>query len=84
MKMVTVRGLEPRVVEALKRAAQERSVSMNRFIVEALQDAVHLGRGGMPVHHDLDEFFGTWDEEECRQVQEAVERGRTIDEELWS
>lgn len=83
MKTITIRGLEPAVVDALKKAAESRTVSMNRFIVEVLKDAVHMSRAQTRMYHDLDEFFGTWNEETYTHVREEVKRQRKIDKELW-
>jgi hypothetical protein len=33
--------------------------------------------------HHLDDFFGTWTEEEYRMIKERCEQARKIDEELW-
>jgi hypothetical protein len=33
--------------------------------------------------HDLDDFFGTWTEEEYRLIEEGCEQARRIDEEMW-
>lgn len=83
MKTITIRGLEPAVVDALKKAAESRTVSMNRFIVEVLEGAVHMSRARTRKYHDLDEFFGTWNEETHARVQEEVKKQRRIDKELW-
>jgi hypothetical protein len=33
--------------------------------------------------HDLDDFFGTWTEEEFRLIKEGCEQARNIDEKIW-
>jgi len=32
---------------------------------------------------DLDDFFGTWTEEEYSLIKEGCEQARKIDEEIW-
>jgi Arc/MetJ family transcription regulator len=33
--------------------------------------------------HDLDHLFGSWTEEEFREIQGRIDADRKIDEELW-
>jgi Cdc6-like AAA superfamily ATPase len=83
MKTITIRGVELPVIEAIKQAARERAVSMNRYVVDILESAVNMGQSNVRKHHDLDEFFGTWDEEEHSRVQKEAKKQRRIDRELW-
>lgn len=82
MHTLTVRGLDPEITQRLKQVAQERHMSVNKFILEAIQ--THLGmnkRRSSP--HPLDKYFGKWDQAEFDRVMKNVEEQRQIDTELW-
>lgn len=82
MSAITLRGLDPAAMKALKQAARERHMSVNQFILETVLN--HLGLGQTETrYHDLDEFFGTWDKAEHDRVRQSVRRQRKIDQELW-
>ncbi|MCX7012840.1 MAG: hypothetical protein NTW86_09835 [Candidatus Sumerlaeota bacterium] len=83
MSAITVRGLGGPTVKAIKDAAAQRSLSMNRFIVEALEKAVGVGGRKPKEYHDLDEFFGSWTQAECDVVMRRVSQQRRIDQDLW-
>lgn len=82
MNTITVRGVEPEISEALKRAARQRGVSVNQFVLNTLKDQLGLGQR-KTEHHDLDHFFGTWTQEEHERVMKSVRQQRRIDQELW-
>jgi hypothetical protein len=83
MKTISIRGVDARTLEAIKQAARARAMSMNRFVLDILQRTVGA-QGPRPTEcHDLDEFFGTWGEDEYERVTRAVRRQRRIDRELW-
>lgn len=83
MNAMTVRGLDAQVMDSLKRAARERQMSVNQFVLETLRQRLGL-TGAETRHHDMDEFFGSWSREERDQVLKSVRQQRKIDEELWS
>ncbi|HUT26339.1 MAG TPA: antitoxin, partial [Sumerlaeia bacterium] len=72
MKTISIRGVDARTLEAIKQAARARAMSMNRFVLGILQRTVGT-QGPQPTEcHDLDEFFGTWGEDEYEKVTRAV------------
>lgn len=82
MGTLTIRGLDPELSEALKRAAKQRGTSVNRLVLNTLKAQLGLG---LPktMHHDLDQFFGTWSEDEHEQIKKSTHQQRRIDKELW-
>jgi hypothetical protein len=83
MKTISVRGLDSAILATIKKAAKERAISMNRFIVDALEKSVGVKHKSLSEHHDLDEFFGSWNEEEYARITKSVGAHRQIDKELW-
>lgn len=84
MKTLTLRGVTPDLAEQLRRRASRQGKSVNRFIVEMVEDKVWGDAVGKPrEHHDLDHLFGSLSEEDARQIDKAVAESRTVDEEVW-
>ena len=77
---VTVRGVPPHVAEGLRRKARREGRSLNSVMVEALSR--EFEKPGPIVHHDLDSFFGTWQEDP--EFDAIIEAQDQIDESLWS
>ena len=83
MQAITVRGLDSETVARLKKAARQRSMSMNRFAAEALRKAIGSDSSKPVEYHDLDKYFGIWSEEECKQMLTSIKEQRKIDKEMW-
>ena len=85
MKTFTLRGIEDALDARLKAAAKEESMSINQWILKTLRQVVGLEKD--PFHtkrnHDLDNLFGTWDEEEFKEFQRTQASFEKIDEEMW-
>ena len=85
MKTMTIRGIDESLDQALRAAAQSEACSINQLVLDILKErlglakAAHYGRR----HHDLDELFGSWDDDQCQRMQAVVEQQRGIDPELW-
>jgi hypothetical protein len=85
MKTMTLRGLQPELVDQLERAAKAAGKSINQTVLDAL--AVHFTtpdqRRPNRVHRDMDHLFGRWSAAEFEQVQGHIDAGRQVDDELW-
>jgi hypothetical protein len=57
-------------------------LSINKFLLEILDKFFRKTQKEVELH-DLDDFFGTWTEEEYRLIKQGCERARKIDEEIW-
>lgn len=85
MSVISLRGLSPDLVESLKAEARREQTSMNRYIVNLIQDRLGGNQAGKPrVYHDLDDLFGTMTLEDAQAIEESVAAQRQIDPELWS
>ena len=86
MKQLTVRGIGIELHTALKLGAERRGMSMNRYVLSILRDAVGMDAGLEPrdiEFHDLDHLAGTWTQSYLDEFQSQLALQRGIDEELW-
>jgi len=85
MKTITVRGLDDDVAESLKETAGREGKSVNQLVVDIVRERLGLKkqRKFTAIHNDLDHLFGTWSEDEFRQIQGKIDLERKIDKELW-
>jgi hypothetical protein len=86
MKQLTVRKVDEVLHSSLKRAAQQHGVSVNRYILHVLKQAVGLSKDQQQpdIWHDLDHLAGTWTLEQARELGLCLNEQRDIDERLWS
>ncbi|MEI8139671.1 MAG: antitoxin [bacterium] len=84
MSTLTIRGVDEEAFGQLKKQAKSNHSSVNKFVVEALRKIAFPGEPGkVREWHDLDVFFGSWSEEDAREVAAHCRECRKIDEELW-
>jgi plasmid stability protein len=85
MKQLTVRGVDDKLHATLKREARERGISMNRYVVRVLKQAVGHNQGPQEprISHDLDHLAATWTREQAREFGQFLDEQRDIDEDLW-
>ncbi|MDQ7053480.1 MAG: toxin-antitoxin system HicB family antitoxin [candidate division KSB1 bacterium] len=88
MRQITLRNIDPDLLKKIKELAQKENLSMNKFIIKILKQALLTAEKknipGQIPHHDLDELAGTWSEQEAQAFERALKQQRQIDEELWS
>ena len=85
LKTMTIRGLEPILIDKMKEFAKQQNKSLNQFVVETLM--LHMGmkkeKKFTALYHDLDHLFGRWSEKEFNLIQRKIDSERKIDKELW-
>ena len=85
LKTMTIRGLEPILIDKMKEFAKQQNQSLNQFVVETLM--LHMGmkkeKKFTAEYHDLDYLFGRWPEKEFNRIQGRIDSERKIDKELW-
>ena len=85
LKTMTIRGLEPILIDKMKEFAKQQNQSLNQFVVEILM--LHMGmkkeKKFTAEYHDLDHLFGRWPEKEFNRIQGRIDSERKIDKELW-
>lgn len=86
LKQITVRDIGNELHKAIKREASLRGISMNRYVLSILREAVGLDDGlrkPPEEHRDLDHLAGTWTDKEYADFVGQLEVQRGIDEDLW-
>jgi len=85
MKAVTLRNFPAELARRIQQRARDKGLSLNRTIIEILEEALGIFRPRRPerVYHDLDPLIGSWSPSEAREFEEALSRQRAIDPELW-
>jgi ribosomal protein S24E len=85
MKTMTIRGLEPSLIDKMKANAKKQDKSLNQFVIDTLKQ--HMGmkkeKKFTAVYHDLDHLFGKWSDIEFEKIQAKIDSERIIDKELW-
>jgi plasmid stability protein len=84
MKRLTVRNVDDRLHAALKREAQQRGMSLNRYVLQVLAEATGVGTAFMQskIYHDLDHLAGTWTPEQAGEFSRFLDGQRQLDEAL--
>lgn len=85
MARLTIRGVDDQLHAALKKAAREKGVSVNKVVLDALRQVTGLEPAGgqSQRHHDLDHLAGTWTSAEYDEFTAVLAEQRPIDGELW-
>lgn len=81
MANLSLRGLDRSTLSRLKTNARRRGVSVNRLIVETLQQQYSAGPR---TFDDLDALAGTWSKAEADAFAIAVAPFAEIDASLWA
>ena len=81
MPNLSLRGLDRSTLSRLKSSARRRGVSVNRLIVETLQQQYSVGTR---TFDDLDALAGTWTKAEADSFAASVAPFAEIDASLWT
>jgi len=78
---ISLRGLDSPTLSRIKTNARRRGVSVNRLIVETLQQQYSVGT---KTFDDLDALAGTWTKAEADAFAASVAPFAEIDASLWA
>ena len=82
MKHLTIRNVSTELAEALEREKLNRGTSLNRTVLELLEQALGVAGAGRRSN-GLAVLAGTWSEGEYARFEEAIAVTEQVDEELW-
>ncbi|MFW5771385.1 MAG: antitoxin, partial [Spirochaetota bacterium] len=76
MRTITIRGIRPEVDEKLKKAAREQGKSTNQLVLEMIRKdlGIEKERKYSREYNDLYHLFGSWSEEEYKNITEKLKR----------
>jgi hypothetical protein len=84
MKAITLRNIPPAVERAIRSKARQKRISVNKAVIELLQERVGLlERRQKTIHDDLDALAGSWTAAEAKAFDKALGLSRRVDEDLW-
>ena len=79
---ITIRNLPSALSRLIRKRARQRRISLNRAVIELLQEGTGEGRDSHP-DDDLDFIIGAWTKDEADAFERDLARQRAIDPELW-
>ena len=85
IRQITLRGLEPRLVEEIRRLSMEEDLSLNQAALRLLKRGAGLTapKERRVIGHRLDPWIGTWTEAEARRFLDGIRSCEQVDEEFW-
>ena len=85
MKAITLRDIPPELARLIRRKAEQEKMSLNKTVVRLLEECTGRQRKKkeMPLYDDLDSLAGVWTQTEARDFEQALEKQRAIDPNLW-
>jgi hypothetical protein len=87
LRQITVRNLDPRLQEEIRRLAAAEDISLNKAALRLLRKGADLeeGRPSRPViGGGLDHLFGTWSEKEAKEFDAALRSCEKVDRDFWA
>jgi hypothetical protein len=81
MSNISLRGLDPSTLQRIKSNARRRGISVNRLILETLQQQY---AGGDQAFDDLDALAGAWSRTEAEAFAAAIAPLGEIEPGLWT
>ena len=85
MSVITLRGLNAKAEKQARRRAVRIGKSMNRFLVDLIEDKVLGNKDGKPHEYDdLNHLFRSMAKEDAKIIENSAKEQRKIDSELWS
>ena len=85
VQQLTIRGVEQDLHHKLKTSAQQEGISVNKYVLKLLKDAMGLTKpdGDKRIGNQLDWFIGTWTDEEAEEFDRIIRENDQIDWEMW-
>ena len=85
MKQLTIRIKDPELERRIDQLAREEGTSLNQAALRILRKGagIEAERSTRGIGNALDSFFGTWTEEQAREIAAAVRIFESIDEAFW-
>ena len=82
---ITLRSLDPRLIDEVRRLARSEGISLNKATLKLLRKGAGFDqrRGPNVVGTSLDHLFGTWDDDDARQFRRAIRSCELTDKSFW-
>lgn len=84
MSVITLRGLNPGIERKVRRHASQKGKSMNRYLVDLIEESITGSKGGKLVEFkDLDNLIGAMNDKDVEEIERSMSIQREIEHELW-
>jgi hypothetical protein len=86
MTQLTVRGIDERLEREIRQLASRERISLNRAALLLLRRGAGLGEEAedpLAIGTRLDDFIGSWSQDEADAVEAATRTFEEIDPGLW-
>lgn len=84
MATMSIRGLNEKALQSLKRRAASEGTSLNALVLTLLEgEDVGSQRNKSPTFDDLDALAGTWSAKDAKAFNDATAAFGEIDAKLW-
>jgi hypothetical protein len=82
---ITIHHLDDASADWIEEQASQRGIEKEQIVLQLIHQGIDLEqkKSRLPQYHDLDALAGTWSEEDAAEFDQATERFRQVDEELW-
>ena len=87
IRQITVRNLDPKLQEEIRRLAAAEGISLNKAALRLLRKGANLeeNRPSRPnIGDGLDHLFGTWSEKEAKEFNAAIRSCERVDRDFWA
>lgn len=84
MSVMTVRGIDDKVLRALKEKAKKEGASVNATLLRVLREALGFEKKTRTIaYDDLDHLAGTWSKKDYSEFRKKINDFEKIDEDIW-
>jgi hypothetical protein len=80
MQQITIRGLEPKIEQEIRKIAKGSHKSINQVIKEIIHNEF---RGSTVPASSLKELAGGWSEKDAAEFERSIKSCEQIDEAMW-
>lgn len=81
MTQITLRGLDPKIEQEIRKIARKSGKSLNRVVQDMIRQSA--GADKKPAAHSLQELAGGWTDEDERDFFESIKTCEQVDEAMW-
>jgi len=80
MQQITIRGLEPKIEQEIRKIAKGSHKSINQVIKEIIHKEF---KGNASPASSLKELAGGWSEKDAAEFERSIKSCEQIDEAMW-
>jgi GMP synthase-like glutamine amidotransferase len=78
MPDLLIKDIDSETADRIKRIARERGWPINDVVINLLREALGLSKPEPPLPGDIARLTGTWEDEESKALNEAIEALRKL------